>query len=57
MFKSFAIGCTVNNTSRIDYENGAFKRVGEPTEAALKVLAEKICGNPTNVQNAFEFES
>lgn len=48
LFKSLAVGCTVNNTSRIDFENGTYKRVGEPTEAALKVLAEKIYGNPTS---------
>lgn len=56
LFRSLAIGCTVNNTSRIDYVDGTFKRVGEPTEAALKVLAEKISGNPTNKDNAFDFE-
>ena len=56
LFNDLAIGCTINNTARIDYENGKFRRVGEPTEAAMKVLAEKICGNATNQANAFEFE-
>ena len=51
-----ATGCTINNTARIDFEDGKFRRVGEPTEAALKVLAEKICGNATSPSNAFEFE-
>jgi hypothetical protein len=46
----------MNNNSRIDYENDDFKRVGEPTEAALKVLAEKLYGNPTSVENAFSFD-
>lgn len=56
LFNDLAIGCTINNTARIDYENGKFRRVGEPTEAAMKVLAEKICGNATTQANAFEFE-
>jgi magnesium-transporting ATPase (P-type) len=46
----------MNNNSRIDYENDDFKRVGEPTEAALKVLAEKLYGNPTSVESAFNFD-
>jgi len=56
LFRSLAVGCTINNTSRIDFEKGVFRRVGEPTEAALKVLAEKICGNPSTSANAFDFE-
>ena len=56
LFRSLAIGCTFNNTSRIDFVQNKFKRVGEPTEAALKVFAEKICGKPTSSSNAFDFE-
>jgi magnesium-transporting ATPase (P-type) len=43
-FESLALGCSMNNSARIDFVDGDFKRVGEPTEAALKVLAEKIMG-------------
>jgi Ca2+-transporting ATPase len=39
---SFATGCTINNRSSIKKENGQYVRVGEPTEAALIVLAEKM---------------
>jgi P-type Ca2+ transporter type 2C len=56
LFISLATGCTINNRSRIDFEDGEFKRVGEPTEAALKVFAEKVMGMPTSEVNAFDFE-
>lgn len=46
----------MNNNSRIDIKDGKFERVGEPTEAALKVLAEKIAGEPLDVKSAFNFE-
>ena len=42
MFGSIATGCTVNNRAEIVLENNVWTRVGEPTEAALKVLAEKM---------------
>jgi len=41
-YRHIAAVCTLNNRSRILFENGAFKMQGEPTEAALKVLAEKL---------------
>ena len=56
VFNALATGCTINNTARIDYENGKFRRVGEPTEAALKVLAEKIMGKGTSPEDAFHFQ-
>ena len=34
--------CALCNGADIEYKNGAYKAIGEPTEAALKVLAEKI---------------
>ena len=46
----------MNNSARIDFVEGNYKRVGEPTEAAMKVLAEKICGTPVDTKSAFEFE-
>lgn len=46
----------MNNNSRIDVKGGKFERVGEPTEAALKVLAEKIAGEPLDLNSAFNFE-
>ena len=56
LFEALAVGCTINNQARIDFEGNEYKRVGEPTQAALKVLAEKISGNPTDSSNAFDFE-
>lgn len=41
-FKHLAAVCGLNNRSRIVYEGNQFKIQGEPTEAALKVLAEKL---------------
>ena len=40
-YKHMAFVCGVNNRSTMYYDDG-FKRRGEPTEAALKVFAEKI---------------
>ena len=34
--------CALNNRARILNQSGTFKNQGEPTEAALKVLAEKL---------------
>jgi len=45
----------MNNSARIDFVEGNYKRVGEPTEAAMKVLAEKICGTPVDAKTAFDF--
>jgi len=53
LFHSLAVGCTLNNNARIDYDGKDFKKVGEPTEAALKVVGEKLCGAPTHTENAF----
>jgi Ca2+-transporting ATPase len=55
LFKSLATGCTYNNSARVDVEGGVFKRVGEPTEAALKVFAEKLYGSAVDAKNAFNF--
>ena len=54
LFKAICFGCTLNNNARIDLKDGDFVRVGEPTEAAMLVLAEKICGNPVDNQSAFK---
>jgi len=56
LFRALATGCTINNRSRVDFEEGEFKRIGEPTEAALKVFAEKLMSKPTTQANAFDFE-
>jgi len=56
LFESLATGCTLNNSARIDFVEGNYKRVGEPTEAALKVLAEKMVGAPLDNKSAFDFE-
>jgi len=43
LFKALAIGCTINNRASIMKDSaGLIVREGEPTEAALKVLAEKL---------------
>lgn len=39
--------CALNNRSRILFKDNQFKIQGEPTEAALKVFAEKL-GNYAN---------
>lgn len=40
--KDIAIVCALNNKAGITYENGKFDRIGEPTEAALRVFVEKL---------------
>jgi magnesium-transporting ATPase (P-type) len=40
--KEIATVCTLNNKSGIVYEDDKFNKQGEPTEAALKVAAEKL---------------
>ena len=51
-----ALVCGVNNRAQIIYEDG-YKRRGEPTEAALKVFAEKLgrydSSNPVSDQKRF----
>ncbi|POM75067.1 Calcium-transporting ATPase 1, endoplasmic reticulum-type, partial [Phytophthora palmivora] len=39
---SLATVCSLCNESAIEYHDGKYVRIGEPTEAALKVLVEKI---------------
>lgn len=34
--------CALCNDARLDYKHGTYKAIGQPTEAALLVLAEKI---------------
>lgn len=41
-FQLLASIATMCNDAEIVYKNGEFERVGEPTEAALKVLVEKL---------------
>lgn len=40
--KYMALVCSINNRATIDYRDKGYKIVGEPTEGALKVLAEKF---------------
>jgi len=40
--ETMATICTLCNEAMIAYKEGAFVRIGEPTEAALKVLVEKM---------------
>ena len=37
-----AVVCALNNNAGLVYEDGKFNKQGEPTEAALKVFAEKL---------------
>ncbi|RLN32576.1 hypothetical protein BBJ28_00020362, partial [Nothophytophthora sp. Chile5] len=53
---SLATVCALCNESAIEYHDGKYVRVGEPTEAALKVLVEKI-GFPNDAAKQAEFES
>jgi len=57
LMEKLSIGCVFNNTSRIDVDKGRFTKVGEPTEAALKVLADKLMGQPTDANSVFQFEN
>lgn len=56
IFTKIGSCCTINNNSRIDFVGGSYDRVGLPTEAALKVFAEKLCGQPEDDKSAFLFE-
>ncbi|TMW59623.1 hypothetical protein Poli38472_004692 [Pythium oligandrum] len=48
--------CSLCNESAIEYRDGKYYRVGEPTEAALKVLVEKI-GSPEDSAKVAEHAS
>lgn len=37
-----AIVCTQNNKAGLVFEEGKFNKIGEPTEAAFRVFAEKL---------------
>ena len=41
-FQDFATICSLCNDAVLEYKDNAFGRTGEPTEAALKVLVEKL---------------
>ncbi|KAI9909299.1 hypothetical protein PsorP6_014894 [Peronosclerospora sorghi] len=53
---SLATVCSLCNESAIEYRDGKYVRVGEPTEAALKVLVEKI-GFPFDSRKQAEMDS
>ena len=42
MLETIAAICAVCNQSRLELKEGQIKAVGSPTEAALKVLTEKL---------------
>lgn len=42
VLREIAVVCALNNKSGLTYTDNVFSRVGEPTEAALKVAAEKL---------------
>lgn len=56
MLDALCTGCVFNNSSRVFVERGRFKKLGSPTEAALKVFAEKVAGNATSSSSAFNYE-
>mmetsp|Transcript_17559 Transcript_17559/g.12589 ORF Transcript_17559/g.12589 Transcript_17559/m.12589 type:complete len:189 (-) Transcript_17559:1740-2306(-) len=41
-YKLMTASCAINNRARILYQDDKFKLQGEPTEGAIKVLAEKL---------------
>lgn len=49
-FKDIAAICSLCNDAQLEYKDGQYSRIGEPTEAALKVLVEKlgVYGMPRN---------
>jgi Ca2+-transporting ATPase len=54
--------CAMCNEAVIKYKDGAFERIGEPTEAALKCLVEKMgipgeSGGSTDVEKASFFSN
>ena len=53
IFRALSVGCTVNNRAEIQKKGSQYVRVGEPTEAALKVLSEKMNGS----KNGMEFDA
>lgn len=40
--QAIAAVCAVCNEARIEFKDGAYRSVGAPTEASLKVLVEKM---------------
>jgi len=40
--REIALVSTINNKAGLVYEEGKFNKIGEPTEAALKVASEKL---------------
>ena len=42
VLRDIAVVCSLNNKAGLIYENGNFNKLGEPTEAALKVFSEKL---------------
>jgi hypothetical protein len=42
VLREIAVVCEFNNKSGLTYADDKFTRVGEPTEAALRVAAEKL---------------
>lgn len=42
VMREIATVCAINNKAGIRYEDGQYVKLGEPTEAALKVFAEKL---------------
>lgn len=42
MIKMFSLICSLCNDAQIEFKDGIYERIGEPTEAALKVLVEKL---------------
>lgn len=42
VLRDIAVVCALNNKAGIIFEEGKYNKLGEPTEAALKVFAEKL---------------
>ncbi len=55
LLREIAVVATLNNKSGIVYEQGQFAKYGEPTEVALKVLAEKIGQYDTKMEKGVDY--
>jgi Ca2+-transporting ATPase len=51
--KDLATICSLCNEANIDYRDGVFRAIGEPTEAALKALVEKL-GVPAETPSSLD---
>mmetsp|Transcript_35606 Transcript_35606/g.34628 ORF Transcript_35606/g.34628 Transcript_35606/m.34628 type:complete len:248 (-) Transcript_35606:1294-2037(-) len=49
VLRDIAIVCSLNNKASLKFDGKQFQKYGEPTEAALRVIAEKIGAHDSNL--------